>query len=105
MAAEQVGVGTASELTIAAVVNVLVYRGIARAAGAPGWIGGLVAASSMAIAADPAAPARARQVAGTLSAPGAVVVQLIRSRQLQALVPACCPNCANGTTCEAPNGP
>jgi hypothetical protein len=105
MADEPVKRGTTSELTIAAVVNVLTYRALASAAGLPGWSGALVAASAMAIAADPAAPETARRVAGTLSAPGALAVQLMRSEKLtlNSSDQVCCAACNNGQGCEGMN--
>lgn len=94
--------GTGSELAIAAVVNVVAYRTLFSALSLPGWWGGMIAAASMAVASDPSAGERARQIAGGLSAPGAIAVQAFRnSKPIQA---ACCAPCAAGTECEAKNG-
>ena len=95
--------GTASELAIAAVVNVVVYRALFSVVRLPGWLGGALAAGSMAVATDPSASARARQLAGVLSSPGAVTVQILRQNKLINGQPACCPNCANGQKCETQN--
>ena len=84
-----------TELAIAAATNVLTLRAIASALGAPGWIGGIVAASSMAIAADEAAAPRLRAIAGFLSSPGAIAVEAIRST-----APEITKKCENCTTPE-----
>lgn len=90
-----------TELAIAATTNVLALRALAAAVGAPGWVGGIVAASSMAIAADNQAPPQIRAIAGLLSAPGALAVQAIRSTAPETLQPAtCCEKCAAGAACE-----
>lgn len=95
--------GTASELAIAAIVNVVVYRALFAVVRLPGWLGGALAAGSMAVATDQTASARARQLAGALSAPGAVTVQILRQNKLINGQAACCPNCANGQKCETEN--
>ena len=92
---------TGTELAIAATTNVLALRAIAAALGAPGWVGGILAASSMAIAADESAAPQLRAIAGLLSAPGAIAVEAIRSTAPEITKPAaCCPDCAAGKTCE-----
>ena len=93
-----------TELAIAATTNVLTLRAIATALGAPGWVGGMVAAGSMAIAADEFAPPQVRAIAGLLSAPGALAVEAIRSTAPETLQPAtCCEKCAAGLACENKN--
>lgn len=93
--------GTGSELAVAAIVNVVVYRTLFSALSLPGWWGGMVAAASMAVASDPSAGERARQLAGGLSSPGAIAVQAFRNSKLTQA--ACCAPCAAGTECEADN--
>ena len=94
--------GTGSELALAAVVNVVVYRSLFSALSLPGWWGGMIAAASMAVASDPSAGDRARQLAGGLSSPGAVAVQAFRNSKLNQA--ACCEPCSAGSNCEDKNG-
>jgi hypothetical protein len=91
---------TGTELAIAAATNVLTLRAIAAAIGAPGWLGGIVAASSMAIASDPTAAPQLQTIAGILSAPGALAVEAIRSTSRLEPQAKCCAPCAAGTECE-----
>lgn len=93
---------TGTELAIAAATNVLTLRAIAAALGAPGWIGGIVAASSMAIASDNSAGPQIRAIANVLSAPGALAVEAIRSTNQIQKEPACCPDCKAGVSCGEP---
>ncbi len=90
---------TGTELAIAAATNVLTLRAIAAALGAPGWVGGIVAASSMAIASDRSAAPELQAIAGFLSAPGAIAIEAIRSTS-SVRPAACCEPCAAGTQCE-----
>lgn len=91
---------TGTELAIAAATNVLTLRAIAAALGAPGWVGGIVAASSMAIASDQTAAPQLQAIAGVLSAPGALAVEAIRSTSNLEKPTPCCAPCAAGTECE-----
>jgi hypothetical protein len=91
---------TGTELAIAAATNVLTLRAIAAAIGAPGWVGGIVAASSMAIASDRTAAPQLQAIAGILSAPGALAVEAIRSTSTLEPQTSCCAPCAAGTECE-----
>jgi|TARA_R110002051_G_scaffold30108_2_gene69769 hypothetical protein len=90
-----------TELAIAAATNVLTLRAIAAAIGAPGWVGGIVAASSMAIASDPQAAPQLQAIAGFLSAPGAFAVEAIRSTTPLETKTSCCASCASGFDCES----
>jgi hypothetical protein len=79
---------TDTEFVIAASVNVLTLRALAAGMGAPGWVGAMAAGVSMAVSADKTAPARVRQIADLLSAPGALAIQIIRENpQLNAAGP------------------
>ena len=92
---------TGTELAIAAATNVLTLRAIAAAIGAPGWVGGIVAASSMAIASDRSAAPQLQAIAGILSAPGAMAIEAIRSTSPLETPKPCCAPCAAGTECES----
>ena len=76
---------TPTEKVLGVGANVIVYRGLADAVGLPAWLGALVAAASMVIAADDTADPRMRRVAGLLSAPGAVLIHALREHQLTAV--------------------
>jgi hypothetical protein len=86
-----------SDFAIAATVNVLLFRGAAVYLKVPGWMGGAAAAVAMAIAVDPTAAPGARQVAGALSAPGALAIKLIRGDEFAQIV-------KNHSDCDCPGG-
>jgi len=73
---------TGTEKALAVAVNVLVWRGLADAAGRPGWWGAMLAAVGMAVAADPTAPPLLAKIGGVVSAPGALTVTVLRDRGL-----------------------
>ena len=73
---------TGTEKALAIAVNVLVWRGVADAAGRPGWWGALLAAVGMAVAADPTAPPTLAKIGGIVSAPGALTVTVLRDKGL-----------------------
>jgi hypothetical protein len=87
---------TGSDFAIAAGVNVLLYRTVAVSLKAPGWIGGVAAAIAMAIAVDPTVPQGSRQIAGALSAPGALAIKLFKGKAFRELV--------NSEKCDCPGG-
>jgi hypothetical protein len=90
---------TDTDFVIAASVNVLTLRAIASGLGAPGWTGAMVAAAAMAIAADDQVSPNFRKVAGLLSAPGAITVQLLTERKALNQEPCCAP-CGAGEICD-----
>lgn len=67
-----------TEKALAVAINVLVWRGLADAAGRPGWWGAMLAAVGMAVAADPTAPPLLAKLGGIVSAPGALTVTVLR---------------------------
>jgi hypothetical protein len=71
---------TGTEKALAVAVNVLVWRGLADAAGRPGWWGAMLAAVGMAIAADPTTPPLLAKIGGIVSAPGALTVTVLRDQ-------------------------
>jgi hypothetical protein len=89
---------TDTDFVIAASVNVLTLRAIAAGVGAPGWAGAMVAAAAMAIAGDETVDPQLRKIAGALSAPGAVTVQILKDNQ--ELTAPCCAPCAAGEPCN-----
>jgi len=97
--------GSGSELAMAAIVNVVAYRTLFAALSLPGWWGGMLAAGSMAIATDETASDQARKIAGGLSAPGAIAVQVLRSnmpaKNNQIKNAPCCASCALNQECES----
>jgi len=75
---------TSTERVLAALANVLTLRAAAKAVGWPEHIGTLIAAVSMAVAADPGIQQRQlKRIAGLLSAPGAIVVATLRNPRVQ----------------------
>lgn len=90
---------TDTDFVIAASVNVLTLRALATGVGAPGWVGAMVAAAAMAIAGDDQVNPDLRKVAGLLSAPGAITVQLLTERKAINQEP-CCEPCAAGENCN-----
>jgi hypothetical protein len=78
---------TGTEKALAVAVNVLVWRGLADAAGRPGWWGAMLAAVGMAVAADPTAPPLLAKIGGVVSAPGALTVTVLRDSGMTEQVP------------------
>lgn len=87
-----------TDFVIAASVNVLTLRAIAAGVGAPGWAGAMLAAAAMAIAGDEEIDPQLRKIAGALSSPGAVTVQILRDNPQ--LAGDCCSPCAAGKPCN-----
>ena len=83
---------TGSDFAIAAAVNVLLYRTLAVSLKIPGWMGGAAAAVAMAVAVDPNVQPGTKQIAGALSAPGALAIKLFKSDEFRAIKGDCdCP--------------
>jgi len=93
---------TGSDFAIAAAINFILFRQVAVAIGLPGWTGTTASALAMGIAVDPKSGDQVRKIASAASAPGALAVQLLHSKQVQQLKSqGCdCPGKTNASACK-----